>query len=296
MQRIEGASAAQRYAVYLDEARQHPSNSGFFLDAARIFTKHGESALALRIASNVTAIKLEDRHLLRLFAYSLREMESPAALAMAIPVLRKIQRIAPDEPQSWRDLGLAFADVGQYQEAIDQLWQVVRRRWPDRFPQIDLVALNELNTLAARARAEGIKPDLNQIDPRLQKHFPVGLRVALIWDANDTDVDLHITDPLGETASYRRQQTTQGGLLSQDYSGGYGPEEFLLRQPASGKYEIYAHLYGTRQQVVLAPITVQARISTDWGTPKQVDRYVSVRIDPRERKQIKLGEILIQQP
>ena len=72
----------------------------------------------------------------------------------------------------------------------------------------------------------------------MRKHLPVGQRVVLSWDADNTDIDLWVTDPNGERAFYGRQLTYQGGRMSRDFTGGYGPEEFTLRKPKAGKYRV----------------------------------------------------------
>src|SRR5439155_396787 len=100
--------------------------------------------------------------------------------------------VGPDEPQSRRDLALVCADLKRYQRAIDLLWEIVAATWNPRFPQIELIALTELNALAATC---GESLDLSRVDPRLRKNLPVQTRVVVTWDTNDCDIDLWVTDP-----------------------------------------------------------------------------------------------------
>ena len=48
-----------------------------------------------------------------------------------------------EEPQSFRDLGLALEAAGQYQAAVASLYEVVVRPWDGRFDGISLIALDE---------------------------------------------------------------------------------------------------------------------------------------------------------
>jgi Ca-activated chloride channel family protein len=112
-------------------------------------------------------------------------------------VLQRVLDLAPNEPQSWRDLGLAQAEAGDRQQAVESLYQVVTRPWHNRFPDIELVALAEMNALIATAPS-GI--DTSAIDPRFLRNLPLDLRVLLAWDADNTDIDLWVTDPNGEKA------------------------------------------------------------------------------------------------
>jgi hypothetical protein len=69
--------------------------------------------------------------------------------------------------------------------------------WNARFPDIELIALAELNAIVATA---GAPLDTSCLDPRLVRNLPLDLRVVLTWDADNTDIDLWVTDPNGEKA------------------------------------------------------------------------------------------------
>ena len=58
------------------------------------------------------------------------------------------------------------------------------------------------------------------------------MRVVLAWDADNTDVDLHVIDANGEEVFYGRNLSYQGGAITRDATGGYGPEEFALESPS----------------------------------------------------------------
>ena len=86
------------------------------------------------------------------------------------------------------------------------------------------------------------------------------LRIVMTWDTDNTDIDLHVTEPTGETCVYNHNRTTIGGALSKDFTQGYGPEEYMLRKLMPGQYKIQAHFYGSRDQKLIGPTTVQATV------------------------------------
>lgn len=269
--RLREAGEADRYAVYLDERPGQLNSTAFFMDAAEVFFEKGQTALAVRVLSNLAEMELENRHILRILAYRL----SQAGLhALALPLLERVRELAPDEPQSWRDLGLALAAAQQPQRAIEMLWEVAAKPWDARFADIDLTALAELNALAARHP----KLDTSRIDPRLLRNLPLDLRAVLSWDADNTDIDLWVTDPNGERAFYGHRLTYQGGAMSRDFTGGYGPEEFALRFAKPGRYEVRAQFYGHRQQLISPYTTLMLWLATGFGTPQQKDEHVVLRL------------------
>jgi tetratricopeptide (TPR) repeat protein len=285
LQRLRAVPAERRYATYLDERAANGNDSGFFLDAAELFFADGRPELGVRVAGNLAEMRLESRTLLRVLAFRLMAAEQPAA---AVPVLERVLRLAPDEAVSWRDLALALARSGQPQRALDLLWQVARQRWPHSPQGLREVALAELNDLLAR------HPELNRRDipPELLRPLPLGLRVVLSWDANDTDVDLMVVDPEGQRCFYAEPLTRHGGRLTHDDTSGYGPEEYGLRVPRPGVYTVRARLYGQRRQQVASEITLMVSLCTGYGSAQAQERQIIRRL--RENgDDIELGRITI---
>ncbi|MDD5613155.1 MAG: DUF2135 domain-containing protein, partial [Gallionella sp.] len=140
-----------------------------------------------------------------------------------------------------------------------------------------LVALAELNAVIARAPV-GTALDISRMDKRLLRNLPLALRVVLSWDADNTDIDLWVTDPNGEKVYYGNRLSYQGGAISRDFTGGYGPEEFSLRNAKPGVYKVQAHFYGNHQQIVAGATTLMLHLSTDFGSAQQKDENTILRL------------------
>ena len=274
--RLRDAAPGEIYALYLDERDSHADSSAFYLDVADLLLERGRRDEALRVLSNLAEMDLENRHVLRVLGYRLAQAD---AWPLAVDVFRQVLDMAGEEPQSHRDLGLALAETGRRQEAIERLYEVVVREWDSRFAEIELVALNELNRIVATS-PEPL--DTAFVDRRLLRNLPLDLRVVLSWDSDNSDMDLWVTDPNGEKCYYANPRTYQGGLISDDFTGGYGPEEFLLRDAKPGTYRVEAHYFGDRQQVVTGATTLMLKLTTGWGTPRQQDHAVTLRLPERD--------------
>ena len=273
--RFQSASRDDLYRVYLDERAGYANSTAFFLDAADAFFDKGLIALGVRVLGNLAEMDLENRHILRILGYRL--MQAGQA-KLAIPIFTRVLELAPNEPQSYRDLGLAYAADKQAQKAVDQLYEVVIRPWHGRFPEIELTALDELNAIIATAESP---VDTSRFDARVLRNLPVDVRVALSWDADNTDIDLWVTDPNGEKAYYGNRISYQGGRMSQDYTGGYGPETFSLKQAKPGKYKVEANFYGHNQQIVASATTLQLKLTTRFATREQQEQTVTLRLKGR---------------
>jgi tetratricopeptide (TPR) repeat protein len=286
-ERMNRAGKEEMYAIYLDERPGHERNAGFFMDMADRFFARDMPKLGLRILSNLAEIEAESRQLLRVLAYRLLEA---GEMRLALGILEKVRELAPHEPQSLRDLALAHQRLGNHRQAAELLYETARRAWDERFQDINVIALTELNALVATA---GKALDAGMFDSRLIRNLPSDLRVTLAWDADNADMDLWVTDPDGESCYYDHTLTKQGGAMSRDCTGGYGPEEFMLRRAKPGKYRVEADYYGDRRQSVGGEISLYISLITGFGTPGQQEKVIVRRLkDKKER--ILVGEFTVE--
>jgi Ca-activated chloride channel homolog len=291
---MKGCATDEAYAVYLGQRAEYAKSPAFFFDCGDYFLAHHDRQTGLKILSNLLEMNLEDVALMRMYAWRLQQA---GELEGAITVFRRVHALRDDEPQSYRDLALALADRWEQQgegkdirEAMDLLYQVVLREW-ERFPEIELIALMELNRLIYLAGKSDIAAPDN-IDRRLIKLLDLDIRVSMAWDADLTDIDLHVYEPTGEHACYSHQKTAVGGLVSRDFREGYGPEEYILRRAVPGTYQIKAHYFGSHQQSLCGPCTVMVQVFTDYCRPEEKKQTLSLRLD-QAGSDFLVGEVFI---
>jgi uncharacterized protein YfaP (DUF2135 family) len=99
---------------------------------------------------------------------------------------------------------------------------------------------------------------------------PAKLLVTLVWDTNNTDLDLYVAEPSGETVWYGNKNLPSGGNLDVDRMEGFGPENYSLGQAegkvAAGTYRVSVHYYASRG-VGRSEWTV--RVISDESSPAQ---------------------------
>lgn len=272
MNTLKKATDAKLYETYLTLRDTWSGNPGFFVDAANYFVERKKPEQALRILSNLAELDMENHRLLRVLGNRLLQL---GYTRLAVAVFNHVLKIREEEPQSYRDLGLALAADQQYQSAVDTLYSLVKRTWDNRFPEVELIALNEMNRIIAQPESH---VSTVGIDSRLLLSMPVDVRVVLSWDADACDIDLWVTDPQGEKCYYQNRETRIGGHLSYDLTGGYGPEEFLLKKAMNGTYKVQANYYGDRQQRLTGPTTLQLTLYTNYGRANQERKDITLRL------------------
>ena len=283
---IRAAKAGKRYEAYLAERKDWAQSPAFFLDCAEEFLKQ-DRAIGLRILSNLAELKIEDSALLRVFAWRLQQA---GELDRAIVLLRRVAKLRAEEPQSFRDLALALAERGKaaqgkadLEEAMALFLKVAFTPWNRHGDTIPIFALEELNALVAWIDRQewkgGDQPSVPAFDKKFRKNLDVDVRISMSWDADATDVDLHVVEPGGEEAYYGHNRTARGGLVSRDVTDGYGPEEYLIRKAPQGAYAIRAKYYGSHQQTLVGAATVTATVFTDWGRAAEKRQTLALRLD-----------------
>ncbi|HEX2534748.1 MAG TPA: VIT domain-containing protein [Chitinophagaceae bacterium] len=283
---LETAAADRRYEVYLTWKKDYGSQPAYFIDAARIFLVRGDTASALRVLSNVAELKLEDAELLRIMAYGLTES---GHTQLAVAAFREILSLREEDPQSYRDLALALQQAGGADEAAQLFYRLITGSWDERFGDVKAIALNELNALLSSTP----RPvNTAGIDPRFIYPMPVDLRIVVGWSADNSDVDLWITDPARFKCTYQNRYTPAGGKLSADVTQGYGPEEFCIRKGTRGTYQVEVNLYGDSRQTAGGPVTIKADVFTDFGKPTQKQRTINFRVtEPKDV--VRIGEVVL---
>lgn len=317
------------YQVYLKERETYANSPAFYLDCAGWFLKAADTnpaknlksaviseairiELAECIMSNLAEFKLEDAALWRTIGWRLREAER---YELAIRVFRKVLALRGEEGQSYRDLALVLMEAGkrkaltsaaEAKPLLEEALQYFKRaafdlhgrksgRTGNDF-QVAIIALEEFNGLCAwieeRIWPNNTKPVIPEIDAAYRRDLPVKLRIVMSWDADQTDIDIHVLEPNGEEAYYRNRRTAEGGFVSEDVTTGYGPEEYLKKDLESGTYKILSNYFASHQTALTGATTVTLTIYTDWGTNAETQKVITLRLNKPKEKQV-IGEVTL---
>ncbi len=259
-------------AAYLEVVKQVKTDTfGVkpWYDEAERRRNEGQVGAAVRALSTVVEERPQDAESARLVGYRLRSWDQGEQAAhLLLGVLKK----RPFEPQSYRDLAGVVAEQRPMLAAI--LYEAtLAGNWDAKFKTLKVVAAEEYALLIAAAQTQ-LKPAAAQLlldrHKQLKLVLPTGkLRVTLTWNTDNTDIDLWVTDPMGQKCFYSNKKLASGGQLLDDLTQGYGPERFEAPKVIAGTYTIQAHYYANNGQSNSQETYVSAVIITDVGQPNQ---------------------------
>ncbi len=254
---LEAAPKDKKYALYLELRAEQIGNPSFYFDVANYFYANGDKQKGLLILSNIADLSLESHELYKSLTYQLRQWE---AYEDALFVAGKVAKWREYEPQSHRDLALVLEDNKQYQAAFDELLKALDTSYYSemrgQYDGIEDIILMDINRMLSEHKAI----DSGKLDKKYSSKMPVAIRIILNWNQMDTDIDLHIIEPTGEECYYGKRDTEAGARFSKDFTQGYGPEQYLLRNSIKGKYSIKTNFYGENTLTRNGPATVLVEI------------------------------------
>ncbi len=217
----------------------------------------------------------------------------------AYHLFRKRAAARPDNPQNYRAMALCLSGLGRADLAMACFEVALNGNWNPRFGNFrEILALDYLHLLrgitkgklktsapafaAARLAALGDRFGIGKAD----------LVVSISWNTDATDVDLHVTEPGGQTCSYRRPRTRIGGAITRDVTTGYGPEMYVIKRARAGSYRIRSYYYAANRNRASVRTKVYATIITGWGTENErvTRRVVSLA---RSRRFHKIATVVV---
>jgi tetratricopeptide (TPR) repeat protein len=288
LDKLKAARPVERYTLYLQLRQDNMTTPLFYFHTASFFLAAGEKAIGLKILSNIAELEAENYELGKLLAYKLKELgETEAELA----AFKQVLDWRPFEPQSYRDYGLALEDAGSYQQALDTLYYALTKNYDTNveslYPGIEETLLPEINNLITRQRG---KIDTSRIPKNLIASLPVDIRVVLNWNRPSTDIDLWVTDPDNERCYYGNRSTAMGGRISHDFTRGLGPEQFLLKKAAKGRYKVQVNYYGDTQVKLAGETSIMVEVYTNYGTLQQKRNVITLQMEKGAKGAVYVGD------
>ncbi|MFT5303932.1 MAG: tetratricopeptide (TPR) repeat protein, partial [Mariniblastus sp.] len=248
------------------------------LDYEKIATeanRRGGSSVdeAVKVFSSLVERNPGDLVIARDVAYTALELGRPA---QAYHLLRSVVKARPFEGSVYPALGQCLMQMGEADMAIvyyevalgatfnrmgNDFKQIVSAEYMYLLRQVVDGRLESNVKEFAIARLETLKKTL--------KFESADVLISMMWNTDQTDVDLHIVEPNGEECSYENRRTRSGGNITSDITTGFGPEMYVNAEAPRGKYEIKVKYFANRQNRTELRNKVHLTIYRGFGTPAE---------------------------
>ena len=242
---------------------------------------------AIKVFSSLVERNPGDIVIARDVAYTAMELDRPA---QAYHLLRRVAKARPFQGSIYPALGQCLTQLGKadmavvyYEVALGGTFQrqgsnfkdIVSAEYMHLLRKIISGELDSSVKDFAKARMATFKKKL--------KFTEADVVITMMWNTDQTDVDLHIVEPSGEECSYENKRTRSNGQITDDITTGFGPEMYFNADAPSGKYDIKVKYFGNGQNRTELRNKVHLMIYRGFGTDKE-------KVDRRTIELKKVGE------
>ena len=226
---------------------------------------------ALKVLSNLIERNPGDLVLAKDVAYAAMELHRPA---QAYHLLRRVTEARPYEGSNYFALGQCLSQLGQPDMAMIYYEVAIASNFQNRDQDFKKIAATEYAHMLRRVvdgREDSAVKDF--AEARLQSLTeklnirPTDVVVTMMWNTDQTDVDLHVIEPSGEECFYQHKSTKSGGQITRDITDGFGPEMYTLANAPDGEYQVLVKYYSSNLNRTDLRSKVYLSVYRDFGRP-----------------------------
>ncbi|MFN3405606.1 MAG: hypothetical protein ACK40G_16025 [Cytophagaceae bacterium] len=190
----------------------------------------------------------------------------------AYHLFRRVADARPFEPHTYHAIAQILASMGKTDLAVLYYELAYGGGWNSRYGEFNrIVGMDYLQLLLDIEKNK--KPlvlkefchfrqkELKDAYKKLDNQFVV----TIMWNTDNSDVDLHVIEPSGEECFYSNAITKSGGSISRDITTGYGPEMYTTSKLKSGDYMVKVKYFNSNRNRATARTKVYATIYKNFG-------------------------------
>ena len=243
----------------------------------------GAAGDAIKTLSSLVESNPGDLTLARDLAFVAMELDHPAH---AYGLLQRVVTMRPFEPTVYPVLGKCLAQLGQADMAVLYYEIALEGEFQNRQDDFRKIVATEYMSLLRQVVAGDVRSNIvdyarARLESLSKKYEAIGendVVITMMWNIDQSDVDLHVIEPSGEDCHYGYRQTKSGGLITCDITDGFGPEMYRIRKAPVGKYSVKVKYYGNRANRTKMRSKVYFTIYRNYGRDDQTVRFQTVEL------------------
>ena len=246
--------------------------------------KRGRQSIddSIKVFSSLIERNPGDVTMARDVAFTAMELDRPA---QAYHLLRSVARQRPFQGSVYPAIGQCLAQAGQADMAIVYYEVALAgefQRQGSKFRQIVAVDYMHLLRRIVSGKTKSSVVDFAQARlETLTKKMPVpkaDMLVTMMWNQDQTDVDLHVIEPSGEECFYSHKKTKSGGEITDDITTGFGPEMYFNETAPDGTYKIAVKFFGSGQNRASVKNKVYLSVFEGFGSDQEKVTRKTIRL------------------
>ena len=243
----------------------------------------GAASDSIKVLSSLVEQNPGDLTLARDIAFVAMELDRPA---QAYGLLRRVATMRPFEPTIYPAMAKCLAQLGQADMAIVYYEIATTAKFQNQNQDFSKIVALEYRHLL-RQVSDGLiacnvvdyaKARLNSLEKNVEDEGH-DIVITMMWNTDQSDVDLHVIEPSGEDCHYGLPQTKSGGLMTSDVTTGFGPEMYTISKAPAGKFEVKVKYFGSQASRTSMRNKVYLTIYRNFGRENEKVTYKSVELN-----------------
>ncbi|HEY2720184.1 MAG TPA: VIT domain-containing protein [Chitinophagaceae bacterium] len=236
MQLLKSAKSNERLLMYQGLRGEYGNEANFYFDVAQYFFEVGLKNDALPILLNAAEVSEGDESTLRAIAFVL---ESWKYFSEAINVYKSLVQSDPYNLHLRRDLAWAYYQNGNYQEAVNTLYQSIKLNLltdENSCRSFKAGILDDMNAIIAIKKSH---LDISMIPAELIKPLAVDLKVMIEGNGSES-FGVTVVEPGGAKCSLEKPATRNGGYMNVSSCPYFyhGSIDYQTKEALHGNYKI----------------------------------------------------------
>jgi TonB-dependent SusC/RagA subfamily outer membrane receptor len=287
LQELKEVPVSEKINVYERLREQYGGETAFYFDAAQHLFETGLKEKAFDILMNAAEAANGSQQVLIAMGYVLESWEQ---FDEAVKIYEQLIKSNTYNLNLYRDLAWAYYQQGNYQQAVDILYEVVKMNTGQQ-ERINLYAksgiLADMNAIISLHKDQLA---IGYIPASIIKALPVDMRISV--ECNNGNLsNVSINEPGGAVCSYSNPVTKNGGTIQQGYYWSYDyPFEYQIKKAVDGKYKVRVNYYDYYNYPGKIPSVIRIRTFKNFGKADQSISIENVFID-NQYGDIEIGEI-----
>lgn len=236
----------------------------------------------LKVLSNLIERHPGDLVIARDVAFSAMQLDRPA---QAYPLLMKVAKARPFEGSVYPAIAQCLAQLEQADMAIIFYEVALTAKFNNQGADYRKILAADYLHLLTQVESGELKSSVSDFVKARRKTLvetlgfdKADMLITMMWNTDQTDVDLHIGEPGGSECSYQNKTTPIGGHITADITTGFGPEMYHLPEAPNGKYDVRVKLFANNQSRASLRNRVHLKIYRNFGDQKVQVSHKSVQL------------------
>ncbi|GGG13434.1 hypothetical protein GCM10011344_12640 [Dokdonia pacifica] len=275
-----------QFEMYQRISRTQESPLEFYVDVAQYFDGIN-SIMADQVRADLAYISRNNTKALRTLCYI---YEASGDYENAALIYERILKIAPSEAQSYRDLALAYQEIGKYNEALELYYNMLGEQIKGvNFQGLEKSLRNELSHLLALHKDQ---VDYDRFPNEwLRTDFDIDIRMVIDWSDRSVPFEFQFVNPDKKFFKWTHTLEENRERLEDEQAQGYQSEEFIIDDAPSGEWIINIQYLGDEGDYVLPPF-LKYTVYRNYGTPQETKEIKVVKLFKQSDK-VTLGKVVL---